>query len=580
MAQNYIQGVEDMKRSTLKNRLVALALGAACLAVAPVFAQEAVKPLPPIALPDAGPVEIAPRDSGLPADWDRGVFVEILVRAYQDSNGDGIGDLNGLTARLDYLKELGVSGIWLMPVFKSADHDHGYAVANYREIEPQYGTLADFDRLIAEAHKRGIGIIVDYVMNHSSADHPAFENAYDRPRTSRYKDWYIFSNKEMPGWNTFSGDPWREGGPNRWYYAVFDAAMPDFNLRNPEVVDFHMNNLKFWLNHGVDGFRFDAVGVLIENSAIAWENQPENHQLMKKVQDLLAQYGKRYMVCEAPSDPGAFAAEDSCGSAFAFGIQKHIIKSIKMGRVMPDMLYNLRTLPVARMGTILANHDYFAGARLFDQFRGDLAGYRLAAASLLTLPGRPFIYYGEEIGLSHAEPVAYDDQSIRAPMSWSSAPQTGFTTSGEPFRPNAANWQQFNVEAERGKPDSLLSWYERLIALRQGQPALKLGDFKALSKNDDPIFAFEREYQGSKVLVLINYAYREGRIDLPPDFKAADWQALLPAGAALDVSIKSAPPPAKKAKGKTLGTQEAAFVPGTQELKMPPQSVMIFKAAN
>ena len=313
------------------------------------------------AITDIGPVEITARDHGLPKDWQRkGVFVEILVRAYQDSDGDGIGDLNGVTSHLDYLKELGVRGIWLMPIFRSDDHDHGYAVVNYREIEPDYGTLADFDRLLAEAHKRGIGVIVDYVINHSSAAHPAFEDAYDH-RDSRFADWYVFTDTEQKGWNTFSGDPWREA-KSRWYYAVFDAGMPDFNLRNPEVVEFHLNNLKFWLNRGVDGFRFDAVGVLFENRAVAWENQPENHLLMKRVQDLLAQYPNRYMVCEAPSDPAAFAAASSCGSAFAFGLQKHLIASIKLGRVRPDLLYTMRTLPVDRMGTLLANHDHFAGS--------------------------------------------------------------------------------------------------------------------------------------------------------------------------------------------------------------------------
>ena len=268
------------------------------------------------AVPDMGTVEVAARDSGLPKDWQRkGVFVENLVRACQDSDGDGTGDLNGVTSRLDYLKDLGVRGIWRMPIFRSADRDHGYAVVNYREIEPDYGTLADLDRLLAETHKRGIGVIVDYVINHSSAAHPAFEDAYDSPR-SRFTEWYVFSDTAQKGWNTFSGDPWREAN-SRWYYAVFDAGMPDFNLRNPEVVDFHLDNLRFWLNRGVDGFRFDAVGVLFENRAVAWENQPENHLLMRRIQGLLAQYPNRTMVCEAPGDPAAFAAVDSCGSLIA-----------------------------------------------------------------------------------------------------------------------------------------------------------------------------------------------------------------------------------------------------------------------
>ena len=363
----------------LRRALAALCCAAAALAAPPLRAAD---------IPDLGPVEARPVPSSLPAGWaQRGVFIEILVRAYQDSNGDGIGDLPGLIQRLDYLQQLGIKGIWLMPVFKSEDRDHGYAVVNYREIEPDYGTLADFDRLLAEAHQRGIAVIVDYVMNHAASAHPLFESAYDS-RKSPYNDWFVWSEDKPKGWNTFSGEPWREGN-QRWYYAVFDPGMPDFNLRNPKVVDFHLDNLRFWLNRGVDGFRFDAVGVLFENGSIGWENQPENHQLLKRVQDMLASYGNKYMVCESPSDPTPFAAAESCGSAFAFGLHKHLMGSVKIGRLRDDLLYSLRKLPVPRMATILANHDYFAGARLMRQFNGDEKSYKVAAASLLTLPARP-----------------------------------------------------------------------------------------------------------------------------------------------------------------------------------------------
>ncbi|HJW12245.1 MAG TPA: alpha-amylase family glycosyl hydrolase [Albitalea sp.] len=507
-------------------------------------------------VPDIGPVEVVKHDSGLPADWDRrGVFVEIYVRGYQDSNGDGIGDLAGLTSRLDYLKSLGITGIWLMPVFKSEDHDHGYAVDNYREIDPDYGTLADFDRLLAEAHKRGIGIIIDYVINHSASAHPMFDDAYDH-KNSAFTDWYIFKDSPQPGWTTFAGDPWREAG-SRWYYGVFSSDLPDFNLRNPAVVDFHLNNLKFWLNRGVDGFRFDAVGVLVENSAIAWENQPENHALMKRIQSLLAGYGQRYMVCEAPSDPAAFAAADSCGSAFAFGIQKHILASIKIGRVMPDLLYNLRTLPVDRMGTFLSNHDAFAGARLFKQFNGDEKSYRIAAATLLTLPGRPFIYYGDEIGLSHAEPAANADHALRGPMSWNGEAHAGFSSSPDLFRPNVGNWTTHNVAAEERDPKSLLAWYKQLIALRRAEPALSVGSFTPLSAKDDPVFAFVREYQGAKLLVLMNYAYKDATVALPAGFKTSQWKPLFPAGARVHVNAKGKP-----------------------TLKMAPQQVLVLKATH
>jgi alpha-amylase len=541
----------------LRGVLAALCCAAAAFAAAPLRAAD---------IPDLGAVEAKPLPSALPAGWaQRGVFIEILVRAYQDSNGDGIGDLPGLIQRLDYLQQLGIKGIWLMPVFKSEDRDHGYAVANYREIEPDYGTLADFDRLLAEAHKRGIAVIVDYVMNHAASAHPLFESAYDS-RQSPYNDWFIWSEDKPRGWNTFSGEPWREGN-QRWYYAVFDPGMPDFNLRNPKVVDFHLDNLRFWLNRGVDGFRFDAVGVLFENGAIGWENQPENHQLLKRIQDLLASYGNKYMVCESPSDPAPFAAADSCGSAFAFGLHKHLMGSVKIGRLRDDLLYSLRKLPVPRMATILANHDYFAGARLMRQFNGDEKSYKVAAASLLTLPGTPFIYYGEEIGLGLAEGVKEEDPSIRGPMSWSGERHAGFTTADKPFRPNVTNWKTHHVAAQHADPASLLNWYRGLIALRNAEPALSVGGFTPLSERDAPIFAFQREHEGSRFLVLINYAFRDATMALPADFSAAGWEVAFPKGAALPfVPIQSAAKP-----GAKPGTAPA-------RIKLATQQVLILKA--
>lgn len=531
--------------SLLRRAGAALALALVALAV----------PAQDGAIPDLGAVPVVKRESPLPAGWARrGVFMEILVRAYQDSNGDGIGDLNGLTSRLDYLHGLGVRGLWLMPVFKSEDRDHGYAVVNYREIEPDYGTLADFDRLLAEAHKRGMGVIVDYVMNHSASGHPLFESAYDS-RKSPYADWYIFSEDRPRGWNTFSGDPWREGN-QRWYYGVFDGGMPDFNLRNPKVVDFHLDNLRFWLNRGVDGFRFDAVGVLFENGAIAWENQPENHQLLKRIQDLLDEYGNRYMVCEAPGDPAPFAQADSCGAAFGFGLQKHIVASVKLGRLRADLLYNLEKLPVSRMGTLLANHDFFAGARLMRQFGGDEKSYKLAAATLLTLPGTPFLYYGEEIGLGESAPVAHDDQAIRGPMAWSPEPQGGFTSAAKPFRPLVSNWKTHNVATQEADPASLLNWYRALVALRNAEPALAQGGFTPLTPRDAPIFAFTRSHDGSTLLVLINYAYREATATLALEPAAAQWQVLFPAGAAT-----------------ALGGPA-----GKLQVRMAPQQVLVLKA--
>lgn len=475
---------------------------------------------------DLGPITVQDKDSGLDPMWHKkGVFMEIFVRAFQDSNKDGKGDLNGVTQRLDYLKSLGISGIWLMPVFQSKGHDHGYDVINYRSIEKQFGTIEDFDRLVDEAHKRGIGVIVDYVMNHSASSHPLFDQSRES-KTSPYRDWYIWSDTYPEGWSTFSGDPWRQDGTG-WYYGVFVDSMPDFNLKNPAVVNWHLDNLKFWLNRGVDGFRFDATGVLVENNAAGWENQPENHQLMHRVRELLNQYSKRHMVCEAPGDPGAFAADDSCGSAFAFGLQKHIVSSVKFGRVSSDVLYSLKRFPMQNMATFLANHDAFAGIRLFKQFNGNEAEYKLAASTLMTLPGTPYIYYGEEIGLSISPEQHYEDQEIRGPMSWTPDPaNAGFTTYKKPFRTLVENVATHNVEMEESKPDSLLNTYRTLIKLRTSEPALSIGSFEMLEAST--VFSYLRKYENTTVLVVSNYSEKPKKYQLTLPKGQTNWSSLLP----------------------------------------------------
>jgi glycosidase len=220
--------------------------------------------------------------SALPASWRHGAMMEIYVRGYQDSDGDGIGDLRGLISRLDYLKDLGITGVWLMPVTKSQDRDHGYAVSDYRAIETDYGSLADFDELLAQAHARGIGVIIDYVMNHSGATNPLFLNAR-HAADNGLRDWYLWSERAPSSdWRIYGSYPWHPGSTG-WYFAGFWSQMPDFNLRNAQVTAYHHSSLRFWLNRGVDGFRFDAVGNLIENGPAAWENQPENDAVMSAV---------------------------------------------------------------------------------------------------------------------------------------------------------------------------------------------------------------------------------------------------------------------------------------------------------
>jgi glycosidase len=253
------------------------------------------------------------------------------------------------------LAGLGVKGIWLMPVTESADNDHGYAVEDYRAIEQQYGTMTDFELLLIEAHNRGIAVIIDYVINHSASTNPLFLDASTSSANDK-RNWYVWEANQPVGWNTFAGDPWRNNG-NGWYYGVFSSQMPDFNLRDPDVVEFHKDNLRFWLNKGVDEFRFDAVSVLFENGSSEWEETPENHTFLGEMQALIDGYNKRYIVCEAPASPADYAAATSCGSALAFQVPGAILNSAGNSTVASSFVDQLKLARTDYMPLILSNHD-------------------------------------------------------------------------------------------------------------------------------------------------------------------------------------------------------------------------------
>lgn len=443
-------------------------------------------------------------DSGLAVGWtNTASFIEIYVRAYQDSDGDGVGDLQGLISRLDYLQQLGVTGIWLMPVTESADNDHGYAVQDYREIESDYGSMSDFETLLIEAHSRGIAVIIDYVMNHAASTNPLFLDASTTASNNK-RDWFIWANSKPPGWNTFAGDPWRNNG-NGWYYGVFSALMPDFNLRNPAVVEYHKDNLRFWLNKGVDGFRFDAVGVLFENGATEWEDQPENHALLAEILTLVEGYSKRFIVCEAPSNPGVYANTASCGRAFAFQTPAAILNSARTGAADNLFVNQLKLANSDRMPLILSNHDSFAGARIWNQLSGDTADYKLAAASYLLAARTPFIYYGEEIGMAGAAALS-GDAALRTPMSWTSDPgNAGFSTV-PPFRELAANSTTQNVELESVDGASLLNYYNEILTVRKDYPAVGAGVPDVQSAGGDPLLLVIRNSANACAVIAINYS--------------------------------------------------------------------------
>ncbi|ACL63906.1 alpha amylase catalytic region [Anaeromyxobacter dehalogenans 2CP-1] len=469
----------------------------AAIALAALACGGGSTPPPPV---DVSPVPAADPGSALPDGWERGPFAEIYVRGYQDSDGDGVGDLRGLASRLDHLADLGVRGIWLMPVTASQDHDHGYAVADYRGVEPGYGTLEDLDALVAAAHARGIGVILDYVMNHSAATNPLFLNSAD-DKSNPYRGWYVWRSSQPSGWSVYGGNPWRQSGTG-WYYAPFATNMPDFDLANPAVAAYHADSQRFWLNRGVDGFRFDAVGMLYENGPGAWNDQPENYVRMAEVRALLDGYERRFMVCEGPDDPAGFTA--ACGSAFAFGLQSDV-----MGAARGDAAAVARVAAYfedpARLAasTLLSNHDAFAGQRPWDQLGGDEARYRLAAATYLLLPGIPFVYYGEEIGMGGAASLS-GDWRLRTPMSWTGDARTAGFTTGKPFRALSSNAATHNVEAEQGRAGSLLEFYREVIALRRAVPALDRGGYEG-ARASGATLSFRRTLGTSHALVLLNY---------------------------------------------------------------------------
>ncbi len=485
---------------------------------------------PPSSLPavDVSAVAVGDTASALSADWHSGAFMEIFVRGYKDSNGDGVGDLRGLTQSLDYLKDLGVRGIWLMPVTASQDHDHGYATADYRAIETAYGSLADFDELLKAAHQRGMGVIIDHVANHSAALNPLFVNS-SADVANPYRDWYVWQNPAPTGWSIYGSNPWHPGAGG-YYLGQFSSTMPDFNFRKPEVLAYHQDNLRFWLNRGVDGFRFDAVTHLIENGASAWDNQAESYPLMGQLRSAVAPYAQRFTVCEATANPEVWAEARYCGSAFAFGHQSDIINAARGQSAAISALANYFRNTSAAMSTMLANHDLFAGDRLWNQLNGDGAQYRLAAASYLLQAGTPFIYYGEELGMAAASALA-GDARLRTPMSWSAQALTAGFTTGTPFRTLSSNADTHNAAAQLADPASLLNFYKAMLSLRNARPSLARGRYDTVDVVGQSLL-LQRSLDGEKSIVLINYggSAGEGSIgSLPP---GAVLQALYPANAA------------------------------------------------
>ena len=445
---------------------------------------------------------VSPARAAAPGSaWTHGtVCYEIFVRSFYDSDGDGVGDLNGLIAKLRYVDSLGADCIWLMPVARSPSY-HGYDVSDYYTIEPAYGINDDFKRLVAEAHRHGIKILVDMVLNHSSDENPWFQAAL-RDTASPYRHWYRFSPTPL------GNGPWGEVAWHRspvrdeYYYGVFSRNMPDLDYHTPAVREEAMKIATFWLREmGVDGFRLDAIPYLVEDGDCLM-GCPATHTFLR-----------RYAAHVDSVKPGAYTVGEVWGnidalrpyypdqltSYFGFELADSIISAVRTGQaggLLSPFLRLQDTVPQYRWSPILSNHD---GTRTMTMLGGDVGQAKLAATLLLTLPGLPFVYYGEEIGMTGDKP----DPRLRTPMQWRPRSGVGFTT-GTPWEAPQPDSLTASVAVEDADPGSLLNRYRRLIHLRRENGALATGSLVPLSATSAQVVAFLRRASDHAVLVVAN----------------------------------------------------------------------------
>ncbi len=444
-----------------------------------------------------------------------GIYYEIFVRSFQDSDGDGIGDFQGIIQRLDYLEDLGISGIWLMPIHPSPNY-HGYDVSDYYALNPDYGTMADFQKFLDEAQARGISVIIDLVVNHSSVEHPWFKaaNAGD----PQYRDYYLWSETDL-GWRGVSGAPAWHQGRDGYYLGLFWSGMPDLNYRNPAVVEKMNDIAKFWLELGVDGFRVDAIQHIVESEDGLIRNTPDNLAWVRNFEAFIKTVNPQaFIVGETWTDSDTivkYHQEANLDMSFNYplfdalisSIQKRNPSNLKFVLEQDEQLYPSNAL----RGIFISNHDQIRPATSLSFLKPDPQRSKLAAALMFTLPGIPFMYYGEEIGLPNGP--GDRDEEKRTPMRWNEDEYAGFS-SVEPWYSFSTEDPGISVAAQQNRPDSLLNWYKQLIALRNTNPALERGKLTVLESGERSVLAFSRELNEQRLLILANFASSAKEIDL------------------------------------------------------------------
>jgi alpha-amylase len=510
--------------------------------------------------------ELAPATG---SEWyTKAVFYEVFVRSFQDSNGDGKGDLKGLLSRLDYLndgdpgttQDLGVDALWLMPIFDSPSY-HGYDVVDYERIEPDYGTLEDFELLCAEAHRRGMRVILDFVINHSGVEHPWFVESASSPNSPK-RGWYVWKEQD-PGWkqpwSPFSNYPTWHARNGAYYYGVFWGGMPDLNMQNLELRAEVKRLASLWLSRGADGFRLDAARYLIETGAGPGQaDTPETHAFWKEFAAHVRQVkpdavlvGENWsttpIVATYYGSTAQVPGGDELPLNFNFSISEQLLAGLNSNNAAPiaaKLAEMARVYPAGVSDApFLTNHDM---VRVATQLGGNAGKLANAAALLLTLPGAPFLYYGEELGMANG--TANNDEAKRTPMPWDDTAGGGFTTGTPWYGFSPGHTAGRNVAAQTNAAGSLLSRYRALIRARHASEALSRGGLKLLSptQGSQAMLSFVRTLGEERVLVVHNLtdsSVSAGAFELPgstaevlfadsnvsPLSKTASgWQASLP----------------------------------------------------
>ncbi|MFI6324017.1 maltose alpha-D-glucosyltransferase [Nonomuraea sp. NPDC050556] len=493
-----------------------------------------------------------PRD---PQWYKTAVFYEVLIRGFADSNGDGTGDIKGLISRLDYLQWLGVDCLWLLPLYESPLRDGGYDIADFMKILPEFGDLGDFVKLVDEAHKRGMRVIADLVMNHTSDAHPWFQASRHDPE-GPFGDFYvwndndekyedariIFIDTETSNWTY---DPVR----GQYFWHRFFHHQPDLNYENPQVQDAMLEVLRFWLDLGIDGFRMDAIPYLFEEDGTNCENLPRTHEYLKRVRaEVDRLYPDRVLLAEAnqwPSDVVEYFGDpvgggDECHMAFHFPLMPRIFMAVRRESRYPisEIMAQTPKIPEnCQWGIFLRNHDELTLEMVTDEERdymwseyakdprmranvgirrrlaplleNDRNQIELFTALLLSLPGSPVLYYGDEIGMGDNIWLG-DRDGVRTPMQWDPDRNAGFSDCdpGRLYLPVIMDpiygYQAINVEAQQKNNGSLLHWTKRMIEIRKRHPVFGLGEFNELNSSNPSVLAFVRELGDDRILCVNN----------------------------------------------------------------------------